>query len=200
MEFLGGNIYHVYNQGNNHQRIFFERKNYYYFMDKVKQHLLLHCNILAWCLMPNHFHWMIEIPEEYDQLALREKPKVKPLNRSISVLLSSYTKGINKAYDRSGSLFRMGTKAKPLIIDSDRHSNYPLTCFLYIHQNPLKAKLTDYPGGWEFSSYSEYCSESGKSICDVESARELLDLPSRSNEFRKFSHQTINPQVLKGIF
>ena len=56
-------IYHIYNQGNNRQKIFFNRENYLYFLKKVKQHILPYADILAWCLMPNHFHLLVAVRE-----------------------------------------------------------------------------------------------------------------------------------------
>ncbi|GAB1417503.1 hypothetical protein MASR2M12_02680 [Bacteroidales bacterium] len=61
MLFEEGHIYHVYNQGNNRQQIFFERENYLFFLRKMRVYLLPYCNIIAYCLMPNHFHWLIEV-------------------------------------------------------------------------------------------------------------------------------------------
>ena len=56
-------IYHIYNQGNNKQKIFFREDNYLFFLQKMKTHLLPYADIMAWCLMPNHFHWMIYVRE-----------------------------------------------------------------------------------------------------------------------------------------
>jgi len=61
MIFEQGHLYHIYNQGNNRQRIFFSRENYLFFLDKVKKHILPYADILAWCLMPNHFHFMVHV-------------------------------------------------------------------------------------------------------------------------------------------
>lgn len=63
MHFNAGEIYHVYNRGNNRQTIFFNDKNYLYFLGKVKKYLYPNCDILAWCLMPNHFHFLIHANE-----------------------------------------------------------------------------------------------------------------------------------------
>jgi len=63
MQIEKGYIYHIYNQGNNRQKIFFEKENYLFFLKKMKTHLLPFCDILAYCLMPNHFHWMVLVNE-----------------------------------------------------------------------------------------------------------------------------------------
>jgi hypothetical protein len=50
----------IYNQGNNRQKIFF-KKNYLFFLNKIREHILPYANILFWCLMPNHFHLMVHV-------------------------------------------------------------------------------------------------------------------------------------------
>ena len=50
-------IYHVYYQGNNRQPIFLQERNYVYFLDKIRTHLLIHIDMLAYCLIlcPTNF-------------------------------------------------------------------------------------------------------------------------------------------------
>ena len=63
MQFETGHIFHIYNQGNNRQKIFFNRENYLFFLRKIKIYILPYADILAWCLMPNHFHFMVLVNE-----------------------------------------------------------------------------------------------------------------------------------------
>jgi len=206
MKFYQEKIYHVYNQGNNHQKIFFERENYLFFLNKMRTHLCQHCDILSWCLMPNHFHWMIRIHPDYEE-SLEDHsstdtnaPIVAPINRSISILLSSYTKAINRMYGRSGSLFRGRTKSIDLSPDDRTDNQYPLICFLYIHQNPLKAKLVNKLEDWKFSSFRDYAGIREGTLCNINQTQILLELPSEHQEFRNFSYQTIPEHLLNNIF
>ena len=202
MEFNGGSLYHVYNQGNNRQRIFFSHDNYLFFLQKMKVHLSKYCEILAWCLMPNHFHWMVYVPDGYEEL-ISDQVKSKnlnPINKEISVLLSSYTQAINKSQNRSGSLFRKRTKSKCLNLLENSDDYYPLGCFLYIHQNPLKAGLSNSLEEWPYASFPDYAGIRNGKICNVDLTRELLNLPSDRNEFIKFSYQTLNEEILDNIF
>ena len=61
MQFTTDHIYHIYNRGNNSQPIFFSTENYLFFLKKIRKHILPHADILAWCLMPNHFHLMVYV-------------------------------------------------------------------------------------------------------------------------------------------
>jgi len=63
MNFEKNRIYHIYNQGNNRKKIFFERKNYQLFKYKITDFISPYGDILAWCLMPNHFHIMLLVNE-----------------------------------------------------------------------------------------------------------------------------------------
>ena len=63
MIFEKGNLYYIYNQGNNKQKIFYNRDNYFFFLRKLKDYILPFADILAWCLMPNHFHLMVLVNE-----------------------------------------------------------------------------------------------------------------------------------------
>jgi putative transposase len=71
-EFFPGEFYHVYNRGNNYQDIFFERRNWIFFLDKLRLYLAgdpsrdcasarpkriePSAHVVAYCLMPNHYH------------------------------------------------------------------------------------------------------------------------------------------------
>jgi len=61
MKFEKGHIYHIYNQGNNRQTLFFNRGNYSFFLNKIKTFIFPYADIIAWCLMSNHFHLMVVV-------------------------------------------------------------------------------------------------------------------------------------------
>ncbi len=90
-----GTYHHLYNRGANKQNTFYERVNYTYFIEKMKLYKDKDkIDVLAYCLMPNHFHlFVIQRTNEYS------------ISGFISSLLNSYTKSINKIYHKSGTLF-----------------------------------------------------------------------------------------------
>ena len=177
-----GHIYHIYNQGNNRQKIFFNRENYFFFLGKMKEYILPYTDIMAWCLMPNHFHWMVYV-RETDIFRSRgatqsRTPTISDnisFNKSIGILLASYTRAINNQENITGSLFREKTKAECLTAFNgitpsfyntefgtimnipDPEKEYPQICFNYIHNNPVKAGLVKSAEDWEFSSCQDIC-------------------------------------------
>lgn len=155
--------------------------------------------------MPNHFHWMVQIREDYKTVKNQRSsdensPLVQPLNRSISTLLSSYTKAVNNMYDRIGSLFQRRTKSKNLSPDLLTDEDYPLICFLYIHQNPIRAKLVDEYRDWTFTLYQDYAGYRNGTLCNRRLANELLDLPESKNQFVQLSEKTIPDRFIERIW
>jgi len=83
MNFKTGYIYYIYNQGNNRQWIFFTNENYTFFIRKVRRHLLPYAYRLAWCLIPNHFHFMVEVkvPSPTHGVTALQGPGSHPVSR-----------------------------------------------------------------------------------------------------------------------
>jgi putative transposase len=176
MQLEKGYLYHIYNQGNNQRDIFFKRENYLFFLEKIKTYILPYADILSWCLMSNHFHLMVFIREEElriesDMMTQSHRiTRTRTMNNSIAIMLRSYTRAINKQQNFNGSLFKAHTKAEcincpkgitPSFIKSkinieNPEKQYPQTCFNYIHQNPVKAKLVTKEVDYEFSSSRDY--------------------------------------------
>jgi len=194
MHFEPNVIYHVYNQGNNRQPIFFSNENYLYFLRKTRTYIAPHVHFLAYCLMPNHFHWLIVTKvDACDWMPLGSNSKAYPrqrLNHQINTLLRSYTRAINKQENRSGSLFRQHTQAKNGWLDEfieplKRHNttdgfmfgtgnDYASQCFRYIHENPSEAGITIKSTDWIFSSARDYAGLRQGNLCNQELAKELL--------------------------
>ena len=113
MHFEENYTYHIYNRSN--QTVFKTRENYLFFLRKVRGYILPYSDILAWCLMPNHFHFMLSPNKEaIVYVGDKHMPNTQILSKQIGTLLSSYTKAFNKQNNRKGSLFAHNTKAKQL--------------------------------------------------------------------------------------
>lgn len=211
MNFENGHLYHVFNQGNNRQKIFFKRENYAFFIQKIRTLLLPHADVLAWCLMPNHFHLLL-VPRNGSSstrtrsatLSRAPSATAVTLNQSIGIILASYTRAINIQENSTGSLFRQKTKAQcltksngvtPAYLNSNFGSlitlqtpenQYPQVCFNYIHQNPVKANLVKKAEDWEFSSYRDYCGlRTVDGLVNFDLAKTFFDFSS--DDFSKYS-------------
>jgi REP element-mobilizing transposase RayT len=110
MNLTEGEIYHVFNRGNNRCKIFPLRKNYVYFIEGIRKYVSPVCDILAWCLMPNHFHFLIHANASSTPVIKDGSVDRQRFSQGIKQLLSSYAKGINKQEGRTGSLFQQKTK------------------------------------------------------------------------------------------
>ncbi|MBI3220294.1 MAG: transposase [Bacteroidetes bacterium] len=187
MQFQANNFYHIYNRGNDKQKVFYSNRNYEYFLHKIKIEISSICDVLAYCLMPNHYHLLIYTPENALGLQSISNNKQQILTRKIGTVQSSYTQAINKQENKTGSIFQQKAKSKLVTLD-------PITTFHYIHQNPVRANLTKKMEDWEFSSFNEYYQEES-SICNTDLAQKILDMPSERNLFYEQSYRVIQSEV-----
>ncbi len=159
--YIENGYYHIYNRGVNKRKIYLDEQDYKVFLSYLKLYLESpnlqgqalqvspskqlknyadKIHLIAYCLMPNHFHLLVKqtIPTAINQL--------------IQSLLTKYSMFINKKYHRVGPLFQGRYKA--VLVETDPQFLY-LT--KYIHRNPLDilptgSDLEDYP----YSSYPNY--------------------------------------------
>ena len=163
--FEAGQYYHVYNRGNNSENIFVEEKNYNYFLEKLKKYILPIADVYAYCLLKNHFHIVLRIK---DKINLPEKFKEK-IHLPFSNLFNSYSKSINKDYDRTGSLFQEHLQRNRI-----ENEEYLRQLILYVHLNPVKHKFSKDFQSYRHSSYRSYLSDKQSSI-DREFILELFN-------------------------
>lgn len=183
MQFEKESLYHIYNQGNNKQSIFFSPENYLHFLRSYRKFVTPFADTIAYCLMPNHFHFLIHTNNESVTKIKIGSLYLTQLSNSIRQLLSSYAAAINKQQHTTGSLFRQKTKAE-LINNSSR--DYAVTAFNYIHHNPLEAKLVKHLKDWEYSSYKDYAELRKGSLCNKESAKKFIDINWNDFEIKHF--------------
>jgi REP element-mobilizing transposase RayT len=156
--------------------VFRSDDNYRFFIRKTRKLVWPVCNILAWCLMPNHFHFLLQTTgKAADFIGEAHRPATQLLAKNLGTLLSSYTQAINKRHKRRGKLFAHNTKALQI---THRGNAYLANCFHYIHRNPLEAGLVKKIEDWEYSSYRDHVGLRKGGMCNLELAREILDVPS----------------------
>jgi len=218
MNFEANNIYHVYNRGNNQETLFYNHDNYLFFLKKIRNHLSPLCELMAYCLMPNHFHFLIYAGNKYASDGFKPSDAYQPqpsdayqpqpsdaykpsdayqpkINHAIAIILRSYAQAINKQQKRTGSLFQQKTKAKNL---SGYDDSYLLVCFNYIHQNPINAGLVEKIEDWGFSSFRDYAGLRKGTLCNRWFTQQLV--PMNFERFVEESYGVIDNSKLEGIF
>lgn len=134
--FAPDGIYHVASRGSDRRSLFLldsDREAFLERLARTAESFELTC--LAYCLMGNHYHLLVQTPDERLSAALRE-------------LHSGYSRHFNHAHRRSAHLFRAHCLAQ--LVDSD---SYLVTACRYIAHNPVRAGLCGEPFDWPWSSY-----------------------------------------------
>jgi len=175
--------YHIYNRGNNRERIFFEPDNYLFFLKRIKEYLVPVADVLVYCLMPTHYHVVGRIKPTSEISKILEvfdssKPAHSPISTAMMKLSVSYTKAINKRFQRTGVLFQGQFQAKPIL-----SSEYLFNLCRYIHGNPVKDGLVADISQWQYSNYLEWIGERDGKLVDKAFVQDNFDTP---NEYRKF--------------
>ena len=167
--------YHIYNRGVNGGNIFVEERNYDLFLRLYEKHLAPVVDTFAYCMLRNHFHVCLRTRTEEEIALLKKTLRVSSANRyqtkqgnpanqvegqsrkplgsqyisdKFSNFFNAYAKTINKAYERTGSLFQHPFGR--VVITSDRQF---WNVIAYIHQNPQKHGFVKDFREWKYSSY-----------------------------------------------
>ncbi|MEM1408723.1 MAG: transposase [Bacteroidota bacterium] len=127
-----GKYYHIYNRGINKNKIFFEDDNYVYFLSRFNKYLNKYVKVLAYCLMPNHFHFFILVSDD-ESITSKRHGSISVLEKAFRDFFISYAKGINKRHTRTGALFQYKFKRKEITYTS--HFTWLI---YYIHKTLLR--------------------------------------------------------------
>ena len=131
--------YHIMNRGAAKQIIFHDSKHYQLFIRLLDElHKRFHIKIHAYCLMPNHYHILLQTP-------------LANLSHAMRHLDSLYTRRYNILQKRDGPLLR--GRFKSIIVEDEK---YLLRLSRYIHLNPVTAKMVIHAKDYLWSSYRAY--------------------------------------------
>jgi len=133
---LGGYCYHVLNRGNGRRTVFHKDGDFHAFVKLLRdanEHVPM--RLLAFCLMPNHFHLALW-PREDGQLS-----------DYMAWLLTAHVRRYHQHYHSSGHIWQGRFKSFP--IEEDDHL---LTVLRYIERNPVRANLVERAQDWVWSS------------------------------------------------
>jgi putative transposase len=187
-QFFTDGFYHVYNRGVDRRTVFYRYGHYLRFLTSIRSILRtgsatprpLHnqslalksgVEILSYCLMRNHYHFILKQTQE------------EGISDFMHKLDTSYTKYFNLNNRRTGRLFEATFKAKH--IDSDEQL---LHVSRYIHINPVIAHLVERPEDWKWSSYREYFDIEASGFCHT---KHILSFFPNTVEYKAF----VNDQI-----
>jgi putative transposase len=165
--FLANNFYHFFNRGSHRMPIFREADNYCYVIQKMEKYCrALNLTAIAYCLLPNHYHFLIRQEGEHPARLLPQR------------VFNSYTKAYNKRYHHSGTLFEGNYKV--IHIETDEHL---LHLCRYIHANPVIHGIVTDVATWPYSNYQEWVGLRSGSVVDFDFIREHFDSSTRYQAF-----------------
>ncbi|MBI2674771.1 MAG: transposase [Candidatus Yanofskybacteria bacterium] len=185
--FHTGGFFHIYNRGHNKDLVFKDEEDYLFFIKRAKQILGLQktgmskwmstlpegsFSVLSYCLMPNHFHFLI-----LQQTNL-------PTSKFISKLCTSYSIYFNKKYENIGAVFQGRFKAK--LVDDD---SYLTHLSVYIHKNPKQ------PFRWPYSSLTDYVGRGRDPLVDKDLIIKMTGGTTKT--YKEFFHDYTNKDELQ---
>jgi REP element-mobilizing transposase RayT len=158
------NTYHLFSRAVGSEQLFITDENYFFFLNKLKQHTDPVCELYTYSLLPNHFHLLGRIKSalEIETAFCQAKKKIFDENlhslsdfimERFSNLLNSYTKSYNKVHRRKGSLFIDYLKRSLIKDDGDMAA-----LIWYIHKNAIHHGYTKSIGEWRFDGYKDLLS------------------------------------------
>jgi putative transposase len=133
---LGGLIYHVLNRGVRRQALFLNSGDYKLFL-----RLLVGAShrfpvpLLAYCLMPNHWHFIVRPTQD------------KAISAYVQWLTSAHARYINASRAFTGHVYE--SRFKSVVVRDDRQL---ITLLQYVESNPVRAHLVSRAEAWRWSS------------------------------------------------
>jgi len=197
-------FYHIYNRANGRERLFVNEGNYRYFLEKYAEYIYPFAETFAYCLLPNHFHFLIRIRSLEELRKLKnlqvltnlqgledlEGLHAKDLTQQFSNFFNAYTKAFNKQQSRRGNLFQHNFKRIRV-----RDDGYLCQLIYYIHCNPIHHRLATSISEWKYSSYHSIIGKQ-KTLLARE---EVLQLFGGSEKFLHYHSEVERIYSLKNL-
>jgi REP element-mobilizing transposase RayT len=177
--------YHIFNRGINRQNIFRREEHYYKFLTLCQLYIPDMADIIAYCLLPNHFHLLLYIHP--DGVGGPRRGGSNPLG----TLFNAYAQWFNKRTDRVGGLFQRPFKRKRIT-----EQEYLKQVIYYIHRNPLHHKVVKDPSGYLYSSYQGIIGNSS-GLLQQEQVLEWFDGRENFIEFHSMNFENYADKMLE---
>jgi putative transposase len=164
-----GLLHHVISRGIDRRTIFHDKADYDDFLSRLETALAKSPNqILAWALMPNHFHLLV-------------RSGAGGLSRFMRRLMSGYALAFNARHKRSGYLFQ--NRYKSFVCDEEA---YLLELVRYIHLNPLRGRLVVSVAALGRFPYSGHSALLGAVLRPWQETQEVLSHFGSRSRYEKF--------------
>ena len=165
--FVQGHYYHIYNRGAGKAKIFQEDDNYYFVLGRIKKYgCKFDLTVLAYCLMPNHYHLLVRQDGERAAGLLPQR------------VFNSYSKAYNRKYEHSGTLFEGPYKV--VHVTEEAHLRHLCR---YIHANPVKNGVVESIEDWPYSNYLEWVGKRSGTLVDRIFVEDFYGTSSDYEEF-----------------
>ena len=150
VDFVKGAYYHIYNRGAGRRSIFIDDENYRYVLKLIVKYLKpLQLTMIAYCLLPNHYHWLLRQDGDAKAGLLPQR------------VFNAYSKAFNNSHHRSGTLFE--DRYDAIVVTSDEYLHHLCR---YIHANPVRHGIALAPELWPYSNYLEWIDQRPGKIVD----------------------------------
>lgn len=174
-----GKVYHIYNRGPNHQKVFYKELDYHLFLDKMALYLLEYCSIYSYVLIPNHYHLLLRVNDNL---------KIHDLANQIKKLILSYTNKVNWRQKRNGGLFL--SNFRRIHVDNEE---YLKRLVFYIHFNPYKHEIIEDFRNYKHSSYTALISNHPTKL----DRKFILDLFGSKDDFISYHNYMMDEKMIK---
>lgn len=170
-----GNFYHIYNCGINATNLFLEKNNFNFFMNNYAYYSLISMETYAYCLMKNHFHFLVKLRTPIEQYEVFNKYrellednenkrvpngceyksfKKQKASRQLGHLCDKYAKNFNGWNQRTGKLFETPFKRRRI---EDEYDLIQMIC--YIHRNPIHHGITQSYTSYPYTSHKIFIND-----------------------------------------
>jgi REP element-mobilizing transposase RayT len=161
-------VYHIINRGNDYQPIFQDSQDYLKFLEFLVKYV---CNVgavIAYALMPNHFHLICQMNKETD-IPLNLRKNKNTLGNTFGHLQNAYAKYYNHRHRHIGSLFEKGFERHEI---KDR--DYLRNCIIYLHLNSTKHRIVRNFQHYPWTSFPLIIAEDETALVDYQLHFELF--------------------------
>lgn len=176
VQFVRGTYYHIYNRGAHKRSLFWDDADYMRLLLLLKKYSpMLRTSVIAYCLMPNHYHWLVRQDGEAEARLLPQR------------VFNAYSHSFNQRWGHTGTLFEGPFHAIAVTDDE-----YLRQLCRYIHANPVRHAFVKEPDLWLYSNYLEWLGERGGSLVDKAFVKEYF---GKGEAYRMFVEVYVRGQA-----